>query len=229
MKYNLQFIPAAGLVLLMMWTLSCTPSRLAVSPIPPRVHALEGYASLRIAVSKEISRTKFSFVFSLPHRGHVTVSDFLGRTLYQILILPEKAYLVVPSKKIYWASLEEKIIEKFLGFPLTLEEAIRFLSGRWDRSSLPGSLKGWSFQRDEQGRVVSGQRGRLFFRIDEFVDDSSQVESLTYFHDHSRGRLKILQLRFNPEVRTGIFSADFVDRYSETTWEEIQKLLKNAD
>jgi len=211
-----------------MWTSNCTPSRLSVSPVPPRIHALEGYASLRITAGEEASRTKFSFVFSLPRRGLVTVSDFLGRTLYKILVLPENAYFVVPSKKLYWSGREEEIIEKFLGFPLNLEEAVRFLSGRWDRSSLPGRLEGWTFQRDEQGRVVYGRRHDLFFSIEEFAEDSSQMKSLTYFHHYSRGRLKILQLHFNPEVRTGAFDSEFLNSYLKTDWEEIQNLLNNA-
>ncbi len=221
--------PAAGVIFLISLFLSCGPSRLQVSADGGRIQALEGYASLRITAEEGSSRTKFSFVFLLPHHGHIEVSDFLGSSLYQILVLPDKAYFVVPSKKIYWPSREEEIIEKFLGFRLNLAEAVRFLSGRWGHSLLPGTLSGWTFQRDETGRVVSGQRGDLFFVIEDFVNNSSQMKSMVFSHSFSSGRLKILQLKYNPEVRPGIFSADFLSDYSETSWEQIRALINNAD
>jgi hypothetical protein len=228
-KQYLKPAPAAGLGLLLLLILSCGPSHLRISTVPGEIQALEGYASLRITAGAEISRTKFSFVFSLPQQGRIEVSDFLGRSLYQILILPERAYFVVPSKKLYWPSREEEIMEKFLGFRLNLAEAVRFLSGRWHHSSFPGTLSGWIFQRDESGRVVSGQRKDLFFVIDEFMSHSGQMKSLTFSHFSSRGRLKILQLQFNPEVRPGVFSSDFLREYKETTWKQMCALINNAD
>lgn len=229
MKQILKTIQAAGMLLLLLMILSCGPSRLRVSSIPEDITSLEGYASLRITADTGVSRTKFSFVFSPPHNGRIEVSDFFGRSLYQILVLQGQAYFVVPSKKIYWPSREEDIIEKFLGFRLNLSEAVRFLSGRWLVSSLPGTLADWTLQRDEKGRVVAGQRGDLFFTIEEFADNSRQMKSLRFTHYLSRGRLKILQLRYNPPVRPGVFSAAFLGDYTETTWEQIRRLIDNAD
>ncbi|MFO7866393.1 MAG: lipoprotein insertase outer membrane protein LolB [Candidatus Aminicenantes bacterium] len=229
MKQAFQSISAAGLSLALIWGLSCGPSRWKLFTTPDRIRTVEGYASLRIQTEEGASRTKFSFVFSLPQRGHIEVSDFLGRTIYQILVLPEKAFFVVPSRKLYWTGREENIIEKFLGFRLSMEEAVRFLTGQWHHSSLPGSPADWTFQYDENGRVVSGKRDGLCFVIEEFLGDSNQVQSLTFSHSLSRGSLKILQLQFNQEVIPDVFSYDFTERYSETSWEHIRDLLNHAD
>lgn len=229
MKQILKTIQAAGMLMFLLLILSCGPSRLRVSSIPEDITSLEGYAALRITADAGVSRTKFSFVFSPPHNGRIEVSDFFGRSLYQILVLQGQSYFVVPSKKIYWPSREEEIIEKFLGFRLNLSEAVRFLSGRWRVSSLPGTLADWTLQRDEKGRVVAGQRGDLFFTIEEFTDNSRQMKSLRFTHYLSRGRLKILQLKYNPPVRPGVFSDAFLGDYTETTWEHIRRLIDNAD
>lgn len=219
---------AAGLTMILLLSFNCGPAGLQFSAIPERIQAVEGYASLRITANAGVSRTKFSFVFTLPHRGRIEVSDFLGRTIYQIFILPEAAYFVVPSRNLYWPSREEEIMEKFLGFRLSLEEAVRFLTGRWQDSSLPGHLSGWTFRRDQQGRVTSGERGDLFFVIEEFAANSRQMRSLAFTHSHSRGRLKILQLQYNPDVLPGVYSPEFLEDYMETTWEQIRALIDDA-
>jgi hypothetical protein len=81
---------------------SCRPSPVILLPLPSKVERIEGYASLKITGDQGSSRSKFSFLFQLPHQGRIEVSDILGRTIYQIIVAEDKAAFIVPSKRVYW-------------------------------------------------------------------------------------------------------------------------------
>jgi hypothetical protein len=121
----------AGFFLALFFLNHCRPSEFLLAPLPSKIDRMEGYASIRITGDEGTVRSKFSFLFQLPHQGRIEVSHTFGRTFYQIIINEEKAALILPSKKIYWQGEEDEIINKFLGFRLNLDEMIGLLSGKW--------------------------------------------------------------------------------------------------
>jgi len=189
------------LCIILLFLESCHSKRVLLSPLPSQVKTIEGHASLRITTEQKSTRSKFSFLFCLPEQGKVDVSDLLGRTLYQIIIDEKKAFLVVPSKKVFWKGEEEEILNKFLGFPLNLYEMICLLTGEWEREADFGKLQSeseeWVFEKDQKGRIISGNRRELHFEVESFIDNSSFVRVLVFRHPLSSGRIKIINIAFN--------------------------------
>ncbi len=146
------------------------------------------------------------------------------------MIVEEEAYFIVPSKKVYWQGPEEQIIDKFLGFRLNLSEMINLLSGKWKRekAEMEAAAQGWSLEKDRNGRIVSGQRGDLRFKITEFIDNTPFAHRLVFEHPLSSGELRVLSLGLNKPIGEKVFSQQFLERYMPTTWEEIQELIGDA-
>ena len=215
-----------GLLILLLW--GCRPSSVLLSPLPSKLESIEGYASLRLSQGDESTRSKFTFVLRIPSHGLIEVSDFLGRSIYRIVIDPNAAYLVVPSKKIYWKGEEAEIINKFLGFRLTLAEMISVISGEWTAGD-GNDLAGWQLERDSEGRILAGRRQELVFSVEDFVEETRFPRSLNFTHPLNTGRLKILKMDFNRLTQLTLFSMSFLETYQEKTWAEIQALLNNAD
>jgi hypothetical protein len=177
-------------------------------------------------------RSKFSFLFHLPHQARISVTDLLGRAIYQIIVNEEKAVLVLPSKRVYWQGEEEEIIDKFLGFRLSLDEMISLLSGEWNEgkgAEEEKSLAGWSLEKDEAGRIVFGQRGDFRFGIKEFFSKTPFARLIGFEHPLNRGSLKILSLSFNQPLKQESFSFSFLEGYKRKSWEEIEKILGNEN
>jgi hypothetical protein len=214
------------LVLLVSW--SCRSSTVLLSPLPPELESIEGHASLRLSSGEDSTRSKFTFVLRLPNQGFIEVSDFLGRSIYRIVINAEAAYLVVPSKKAYWKGDEAEIIDKFLGFRLTLAEMISVISGEWEGGE-GKTIAGWQLEQGPEGRILSGRRGDLAFLVEEFVEETRFPRSLNFQHPVNTGRLKILKMDFNRSTHLEVFSTAFVNTYQEKTWPELQALLNDAD
>lgn len=208
---------------------ACGGARVLLSPAPTRIDSLEGHARIWLT-EPEGSRSRFAFLLSLPDRGYIEVSDFLGRSLYRIQITEAGAYLIIPSKKVYWKGGEAEIIERFLGFPLNLREMIGLISGDWEdltQDRLRASA--WRMRRDAQGRIVSGRRESLSFEVEEFIDGTRFPRTLRFEHPANSGRLKILKMDFNRPTASGAFGTGYLKTYSQKTWAEIQALLNNAD
>ena len=191
---------------------------------------MEGHASLSISGDQGTARSKFSFLFQLPDHGRIDVTGALGRTFYRIVIRSGTAYFVVPSEKVYWQGNEEDIIDKFLGFRLSLAEMVHLLSGNWSEQewSSKGGLASWSFAKDQEGRIVSGKRGDLWFEIEKFIGNTAFARLLRFRHPLSTGLVRILGIDLNQPVRPNVFSTKFTERYQPKTWEEIQELLNHA-
>ncbi len=203
----------------------CTIPQVRISPLPDQIERIEGYASLRIQSGQDSSRSKFSFLFQLPHRGRIDVSNFLGKTLYQILVGDQTAFLIIPSKKVYWQGDEEQIVERILGFRLNLDELLSLMTGQWEESEVEPWRRGWVFEKDEWGRIRAGQRGELVFEVREFFQKTTVVREVTFEHPFNHGRLKILAINFNQPLKTGVFSQRFLEKYSQKSWEEIEAIL----
>jgi len=212
-----------GLVLL---SLShCSTAPVLLTPVPPQIESMEGYASLSYDGAQGSAKTKFSFLFVSPDRGRIDASDFLGRAIYQVIITDDQAYFVLPSKKVYWRAVEQEIVFRFMGFYLSLEEMASLLSGRWPEDNEEGSRSEWTLERDKQNRVVGGNRGELRFYVEKFVANTDIAHSIFFSHPLNEGHIKIRNIGFNQSLKKRVFSTGFIQRYEEKTWEEIQKLF----
>ena len=211
----------------------CRPSPVILLPLPSKIERIEGYASLRITGDQGSSRSKFSFSFQLPHQGRIEVSNILGRTLYQIIVDEDEAAFIVPSKRVYWRGEEEEIIQYFLGFRLDLYEMINLLSGKWEGEQLgyegEESKEIWSLAKDEQGRIMAGQRGEFRFEVKEFFADTPFARFLIFQHPLNRGRLKILRINLNQPLKEGTFSLSVLGKYERKSWAEIEMILANEN
>lgn len=219
-----------GICFILIFLSGCYPSRIHISSLPSQIERIEGHASLRINQDQNSTRSKFVFLFQLPDRGRVTVRDFLGRTIYQIVIEKDSAFFVLPSKKVYWQGEEEEILDKFLGFRLSLSEMISLLSGQWygdfGENMNPG--KDWVLERDERGRIKAGRRGELSFEVEKFIEQTPFARILIFNHPFREGRVKILSIGINEPLKKGGFSLAFINDYEQKTWAEIQELIENA-
>jgi len=208
----------------------CQSQPISLSPLPSRVERIEGHAALVVTGDQGTARSKFSFLFHLPNWGRIDVFGTLGRILYRIIILDEEAYFVVPQKKVYWKGQEEEIIDKFLGFRLNLTEMINLLSGNWDQSGViqKKDLKDWSFVKDREGRIISGQREDLWFKVEEFIGNTPFAHRIIFNHPLSSGQVKVLSIDLNRPIKENVFSKKFIKLYQPKTWAEIQELLDHA-
>jgi hypothetical protein len=217
-----------GLFLCLMILFSCGGSKLLLTPIPPQIESMEGHASLRIKNEEGSAKSKFSFVFHLPSQCRIEASDFIGRTLYHIIISEEGAFFVVPSKQVFWQGKEEEIVSRFLGFRLNLNEMISLLNGEWDWKNEEdrARLDEWIFERDNQGRVVIGRREDLWFYMEEFIVNTTLARTIVFKHPLNEGRVKILNIGFNYPIQEGAFSTTSLMHYQQKTWAEIEALLQ---
>jgi len=220
--------PIAATVFLLLALVSCSPSSVLLSPVPSRMESIEGHARVWLA-NPEGTRTRFAFLLHLPDQGSIEVSNVLGHALYRILITRDAAYLIIPSKRIYWKGNETEIFDRFLGFPLDLNEMISLISGEWSGRPQERPALAWHLERDALGRVMAGQREALRFTVEEFIPDTRFPRSLRFEHPGNSGRLKILKMEFNRPQDRDVFAADFLRAYSPKTWEEIQDILNDED
>ena len=235
-KQNTNFIKISlfSIFLLVLFFLAhCRPSPVILLPLPSKIERIEGYASLRITGDQGSSRSKFSFLFQLPHQGRIEVSTILGRTLYQIIVAEEKAAFIVPSKRVYWQGEEEEIIRYFLGFRLSLYEMINLLSGKWEAEKMgyegEEGKEIWNFAKDEKDRIMAGQRGEFHFEVKEFFADTPFARILVFQHPLNNGRLKVLRINLNQPLKKGTFSLSVLGRYERKSWAEIEKILANEN
>jgi hypothetical protein len=191
---------------------------------------MEGHARVWLANPEASTRTKFSFLLALPDRGSIEVSNFLGQSLYRILITPDQAFLIIPSKKVYWKGKEIEIFDFLLGFRLSLREMISLISGDWSPADPPRpEAFSWTLDRDEQGRIIGGQRQGLSFIVEEFVAETRFPRSVRFEHPGNSGRLRVLKMDFNRPLRADAFETKYLGNFAEKTWEEILELLNHAD
>lgn len=222
-----------GCLIVFALLICCRLSSVRISSPPSQIKRIEGYASLKIKGEEGTARSKFSFLFDLPDKGVLDISNVLGRTLYQIIINEGKAFLLIPSKKVYCQEEEEEIIYRFLGFRLNLNELISLLSGQWTRSGWDIKEENWSqswvFEVDSEGRIVKGERGELSFEVKEFFENTSVVHLLVFHHPLNSGRLKILSISFNRPLRNRVFLQEFLKNCKRKTWAEIEKILNEKN
>jgi len=208
---------------------ACQPTAPTLTP-PAELRELEGYARLRMTLDDQTARSRFSFLIEMPGRGRIQVFDPLNRTLYEIYLEEERAYFVLPERKIYWQGTGGDIFEKFLGFSLHLGEMTGILSGVWKEGAagMP-PLENWMLKRDLRGRVVSGRREDFQFFVVNFFADGGAPRRINFKSGQSQGRLDLLSIEFNRSVRAGLLSPAFLKDFSPVAWEEIEKILRDEN
>ena len=221
-----------GLLLCALFFFSaCTRKNVFLAPPAEGIDEIEGYASLRVTTQRQTTRSRFSFLFSPPEKGRIDVLDPLGRVHYQLFFVDTEAYFVVPGKKAYWQGPEREILEKLFGLQLSLQDVVGLMSGYW---SPPGQKKSreetgsWTFLKNRQGRIHSGQSGEFVFEVLEFFGQTSWAREVVFFFPQTEGRIKILNINFNQPISSGAFKTSFKQMYKKKTWEEIRGLLFDA-
>jgi hypothetical protein len=190
---------------------------------------MEGYARIWITGPEGSSRTKFSYLLRLPDKGSIEVSNFLGQSLYRILVIKDEAYLIVPSKRVYWRGDDAEIIERLLGFPLDLQEMISLISGEWDRGTRGAGGWSWELERDSGDRITAGRRDGLSFTVEAFIPGTRFPGELRFRHPGRSGRLRILKMDFNRPIPAGALAREFLATFAAKTWDEIMEILDHAD
>lgn len=208
-----------------LWLISCHPGTPRFSPLPTQVISIEGYASLRLSRSGETVKSRFSFIFVLPDQGRIEAYDPLGRTISILFLDLEEAFLVLPSKRVYWRTGREDALARLLGFDLSPKEMTDILSGKADQ------MNGWDLERDGRGRAIRGRRGSLRFEVRQFFGQSVLPQLLALFCGEEKGSLRIIRLSFNQPLKDAAFELSFLEdeAYKPSSWEEIEKWLRDED
>jgi hypothetical protein len=228
----LRFLSAGCLIFLFFFP-GCTVSDPVLYPLPEQINGIEGYSSLKVTASGETARSRFSFVFGFPGLGHIVVTDFMGRSLFQIYFEGGDAYVVVHSKECYWQGNESDAMEMLLGFDMRVFDLVGMITGRLEGSqtSSAGPDVGWTWElhRDRRGRIDMATSDDLCFKVEEFYGRSSYVRILAFTHPHFEGRIRVLRLGFNPKLTESAFNRDFLHKYERVTWEALQRTIRDED
>lgn len=208
----------AGLIVLAATAGACGGRVPVLLPPSCGVEAVEGFASASVTGAEAAVKGKFAFLFRRPGRGRVEVVDPIGRTAFLLFFRGDRAWCVIPRKKIYAEDEAKVMMTRFLGVALLPEEAVRLLSGTWTDD---GEESGWSVERDERGRAARGERDRFAFAVREFFPGGSVPREIRLAGPGTSGRVKILRLGFNPPPRDEAFDVSFLRAYAQKTWDEL--------
>jgi len=217
-------VPLAAVLLIVLALTSCArrPPRL----VPPAggVDAVEGFGSASITGAEASIKGRFGFVFRRPGLGRVEAVDPIGRTAFIILFRADRAWFVLPGRKVYAEDEAGVMMERFLGVALLPDEAVGLLSGTWPARA-EADENGWALDRDAGGRVARGVRGGFSFTVREFFPGDGVPREIGLEGPGTSGRLKVLKLRFDPPPREETFDVAFLRVFAPKTWEEILELL----
>jgi hypothetical protein len=206
--------------------LSCRPSQLRLGP-DDRLERLEGYALLKVSDGRARAKTKFSFCLELPDKGRIDVFDVLGRALFVLISRDEEAYFAAVSQKAFWRGGRDDLLNKFLGFDLSLDEMAGLLSGRWGRE--PGGEEaaffGWTLTRDAKGRVTAAENRDVRIEVKDFFPGTTRPHTVLFRSGERSGSIKVYDLKFNAPSKEGPFRLTFLDGFESKTWEEMERLL----
>ncbi len=215
-----------GCLILLLCFFGCRPRMLPVSSLPPIIKTFEGYASILVASNEEASRSKFSFVVRPPSEARMDVSDTIGRTISQVLIVQAQSFLIIPRKKVFWEGQEEEVFRKALGFSLSLKELTSIFLGREELLSMEKEGTDWEFSRDSEGRIFRGHKGDLEFEIQAFSGQTSLLRIIKFSCGERKTTIRLLGIDFNRPVKESAFALDFLERFDKKTWPEIEALIQ---
>lgn len=212
----------AGALLITTALSACAGRRPVLVPPSCGVEAVEGFASARIEGADAAAKGKFAFLFRRPGFGRVEAVDPIGRTAFLIIFRGDRAWFVLPGKKIYAEDGTTVMMERFLGVALAPDEAIELLSGTWAEK---GPEDGWQVKPDEKGRVASGEREHFAFAVRNFFSGGPVPREIELSGPATSGRVRVLRLGFNPAPRDEAFDISFLRTYAAKTWDGILELL----
>jgi hypothetical protein len=216
---------AALLIAVALVLTACAPLPPRLVPPPAGVQAVEGFGSASIAGVDASIKGKFGFVFRRPGLGRVEAVDPIGRTAFLILFRADRAWFVLPGRKVYAEDEAGVMMERFLGVALLPDDAVRLLSGTWEASANTDADSGWSIGRDAGGRVARGVRGDFSFTVREFFPGDGVPREIDLEGPATSGRVKVLKLGFDPPPREESFDLAFLRVFAPKTWQEILELL----
>lgn len=195
------------------------------SLVPPSggIEAVEGFASASISGADAAAKGRFAFVFRRPGFGRIEAVDPIGRTAFLVVFRGDRAWFVLPGKKAYAEDDARVTMERFLGTSLLPDEALALLSGLWAGF---GPESGWTLERDERGRVARCGRDGFLFTVREFFPGGGVPRRIDLLGEGTSGRLKVLELTFDPAAREAVFDTAFLRGYAPKTWEEILDLIE---
>ncbi|MGB8958457.1 MAG: hypothetical protein WCC00_05540 [Candidatus Aminicenantales bacterium] len=218
-------IPLAAALPIVLALAACARRPPLLVPPSGGVEAVEGFGSASIEGVEASIKGKFGFVFRRPGLGRVEGLDPIGRTAFLILFRADRAWFVLPGRRVYAEDEAGVMMARFLGGALLPDEAIRLLSGTWEAGAKAEGESGWNVDRDIGGRVVRGVRGGFSFTVRGFFPGDGVPREIGLEGPGTSGRMKVLKLGFNPPPREEAFDAAFLRAYAPKTWEEILELL----
>lgn len=210
----------AGTLVIVATLVSCAGRAPRLVPPSGGVEAVEGFGSASLQGTEAAVKGKFAFLFRRPGLGRVEALDPIGRTAFLVFFRDDRAYFVLPGKKVFAEERPETMMERFLGISFLPDEMLRLLSG-----TLPDEGGGWNVERDEAGRVVLGRKDGFTFAVREFFPGAGVPRHLGFSGPATSGRMKVLGLGFNPPPREGAFELPFLRSYALKTWAEIVELI----
>lgn len=214
-------LAAALLVASFLGSMSCAAPPPGLVPPSGGVEAVEGFGSASIAGAEASIRGKFGFVFRQPDLGRIEAVDPLGRTAFLIVFRGQRAWFVLPARRVYAEDAAAVMMERFLGVALLPGEAVRLLSGSWGA----GDDGAWAVERDAEGRGARGVRDGFALEVRAFFPGGAVPREIAVEGPGASGRLKVLKLGFNPQPRGEPFDTAFLRGYAAKTWEEILDLV----
>ena len=218
-------IPLAAALLIVLVLASCAGRPPLLVPPSGGVEAVEGFGSASIAGVEGSIKGKFGFVFRRPGLGRIEGVDPIGRTAFLILFRADRAWFVLPGRRVYAEDEAGVMMARFLGVALLPDEAIRLLSGTWEAGAEAEDENGWTVDRDAGGRVARGVHGGFSFTVRGFFPGDDVPREIGLEGPGTSGRVKVLKLGFNPPPREEAFDVAFLRAYAPKTWKEIVELL----
>ncbi|HMA53007.1 MAG TPA: hypothetical protein VKT17_01000 [Acidobacteriota bacterium] len=212
--------------------LSLSVALVACATRPPRlvppsagVASVEGFGSASIAGAEASIKGKFGFVFRRPGLGRVEAVDPIGRTAFLIIFRGDRAWFVLPGRKVYAEDEAGLMMERFLGVALLPDEAVGLLSGTWEAAAKTEDGNGWAVDRDADGRIARGVRGGFSFTVRAFFPGDGVPREIGLEGPATSGRVRVLKLGFNPPPREEAFEVAFLRAFAPKTWPEILELI----
>ena len=220
---------AAGVAVWLFQACVTGPPKLA--PVPDRVDSLDGFGSISVRGGEIAVKGRFAFVFQRPDFGRIEALDPFGRTISILLFGGGTAYMILPSKGVYWSGPEENLMDKFLGFGLRASEVSTLIGGRWEDRPPGDTVQGpaWSIEKDGQGRALKGSRDGFLFETAEFFQGTSVPRAIVFSGPKGSGRLRVLKIHFNTPRRGDPFGLAVLKALREKTWPEIEAYLRDED
>jgi hypothetical protein len=199
------------------------PPRLV--PPPGVVEAVEGFGSATIAGADASVKGRFGFVFRRPGLGRIEAVDPIGRTVFLLFLREDRAWFVLPGRKVYAEDAADVMMRRVLGVVLRPDEVLRMLAGTWEAGAGEDGANGWRVERDEEGRVIRGASADVAFTVRAFFPGDAVPREIGLTGPDASGRIKVLKMGFNPPARPELFEVGFLGTFKPRTWGEILELL----